>query len=111
MSQRHPLILLQLFPGTQKFEEAPAFTSTVLTPNKPWPVEVKSHAAQGETLTIPSFTMPQIAPGSSTPSASSNSSCSTVRKALTKCESGVFCVGPSIYAGDVFILAALSQCL
>ncbi|NWI64154.1 EPAS1 protein, partial [Todus mexicanus] len=62
----------------QKFEEAPpAFTSAVLTPNKAWPVEVKSHAAQGETLTIPSFTMPQIAPGSSTPSASSNSSCST----------------------------------
>ncbi|XP_054052103.1 endothelial PAS domain-containing protein 1 isoform X3 [Rissa tridactyla] len=63
--------------GTQKFEEAPAFTSAVLTPNKAWPAEVKSHAAQGETLTIPSFTMPQIAPGSSTPSASSNSSCST----------------------------------
>ncbi|NXC79892.1 EPAS1 protein, partial [Cercotrichas coryphoeus] len=63
--------------GTQKFEEAPAFTSAVLTPNKAWPVEVKSHPAQGETLTIPSFTMPQIAPGSSTPSASSNSSCST----------------------------------
>ncbi|XP_058658611.1 endothelial PAS domain-containing protein 1 isoform X1 [Ammospiza nelsoni] len=63
--------------GTQKFEEAPAFTNAVLTPNKTWPVEVKSHPAQGETLTIPSFTMPQIAPGSSTPSASSNSSCST----------------------------------
>uniref|UniRef100_A0A8C0F7K7 Endothelial PAS domain protein 1 n=1 Tax=Bubo bubo TaxID=30461 RepID=A0A8C0F7K7_BUBBB len=63
--------------GTQTFEEAPAFTSAVLTPNKAWPVEVKSHATQGETLTIPSFTMPQIAPGSSTPSASSNSSCST----------------------------------
>ncbi|KAM6406527.1 endothelial PAS domain-containing protein 1 isoform 3-T3 [Pluvialis apricaria] len=63
--------------GTQKFEEAPAFTGAVLTPNKAWPVEVKSHTAQGETLTIPSFTMPQIAPGSSTPSASSNSSCST----------------------------------
>ena len=67
----------ELHPGIQKFEEAPAYTSAVLTPNKPWPVEVKSHAAQGETLTIPSFTMPQIAPGSSTPSASSNSSCST----------------------------------
>ncbi|NXC96131.1 EPAS1 protein, partial [Certhia familiaris] len=63
--------------GTQNFEEAPAFTNAVLTPNKAWPVEVKSHPAQGETLTIPSFTMPQIAPGSSTPSASSNSSCST----------------------------------
>ncbi|NXD89385.1 EPAS1 protein, partial [Chaetorhynchus papuensis] len=63
--------------GTQKFEEAPAFNNAVLTPNKVWPVEVKSHPAQGETLTIPSFTMPQIAPGSSTPSASSNSSCST----------------------------------
>ncbi|XP_039913658.1 endothelial PAS domain-containing protein 1 isoform X2 [Hirundo rustica] len=63
--------------GTQKFEEAPAFTNAVLTPNKSWPVEVKSHPAQGETRMIPSFTMPQIAPGSSTPSASSNSSCST----------------------------------
>ncbi|XP_065535555.1 endothelial PAS domain-containing protein 1 isoform X2 [Lathamus discolor] len=63
--------------GTQKFEEAPAFPTAVLTPNKAWPVEVKSHTAQGETLTIPSFTMPQIAPGNSTPSASSNSSCST----------------------------------
>uniref|UniRef100_A0A8C3R0I5 Endothelial PAS domain protein 1 n=1 Tax=Cyanoderma ruficeps TaxID=181631 RepID=A0A8C3R0I5_9PASS len=63
--------------GTQKFEEAPAFTNAVLTPNKAWPVEVKSHPAQGETRMIPSFTMPQIAPGSSTPSASSNSSCST----------------------------------
>ncbi|OXB61058.1 hypothetical protein ASZ78_011164, partial [Callipepla squamata] len=67
----------ELHPGIQKFEEPPAYTSAVLTPNKQWPVEVKSHADQGETLTIPSFTMPQIAPGSSTPSASSNSSCST----------------------------------
>ncbi|NXU60838.1 EPAS1 protein, partial [Horornis vulcanius] len=63
--------------GTQNFEEAPAFTNAVLTPNKAWPVEVKSRPAQGETQMIPSFTMPQIAPGSSTPSASSNSSCST----------------------------------
>ncbi|XP_066172168.1 endothelial PAS domain-containing protein 1 isoform X4 [Sylvia atricapilla] len=63
--------------GTQNFEEAPAFADAVLTPNKAWPVDVKSHPAQGETRMIPSFTMPQIAPGSSTPSASSNSSCST----------------------------------
>ncbi|XP_064014445.1 endothelial PAS domain-containing protein 1 isoform X2 [Pogoniulus pusillus] len=67
----------ELHPATQKFEKAPAFTSAVSTPNKAWPAEVKSHAAEGETLLIPSFTMPQITAGSSTPSASSNSSCST----------------------------------
>lgn len=88
------LTLLELHPGIQKFEETPAYSSAVLTPNKPWPVEVKSHAAQGETLTIPSFTMPQIAPGSSTPSVSSNSSCSTVRKALKKYKSDVLYASP-----------------
>ncbi|XP_019404911.1 PREDICTED: endothelial PAS domain-containing protein 1 [Crocodylus porosus] len=63
--------------GPQTFEETSTYNKAVLTPNKQWPVEVKSHASQSENLTIPSFTMPQVAPGSSTPSASSNSSCST----------------------------------
>ncbi|EMP33005.1 Endothelial PAS domain-containing protein 1 [Chelonia mydas] len=65
--------------GTQKFEEASIYNkAVVLTLNKQWPVEVKTHTPQGEKLTMPSFTMPQVAPGSSTPSASSNSSCSTM---------------------------------
>uniref|UniRef100_K7G1Q3 Endothelial PAS domain protein 1 n=1 Tax=Pelodiscus sinensis TaxID=13735 RepID=K7G1Q3_PELSI len=64
--------------GTQKFEEASIYNkAAVLTLNKQWPGEVKSHTSQSETMTMPSFTMPQVAPGSSTPSASSNSSCST----------------------------------
>uniref|UniRef100_A0A8C8S7V7 Endothelial PAS domain protein 1 n=1 Tax=Pelusios castaneus TaxID=367368 RepID=A0A8C8S7V7_9SAUR len=64
--------------GTQKFEEAAIYDkAVVLTLNKQWPVEVKTRTPQGENLTVPSFTMPQVAPGSSTPSASSNSSCST----------------------------------
>uniref|UniRef100_A0A452J6J4 Uncharacterized protein n=1 Tax=Gopherus agassizii TaxID=38772 RepID=A0A452J6J4_9SAUR len=64
--------------GTQTFEEASIYNkAVVLTLNKQWPVEVKTHTPQSEKLTMPSFTMPQVAPGSSTPSASSNSSCST----------------------------------
>lgn len=51
-----------------------------MTPNKQWPPEAKAPAPQAEKLSVPSFTLPQVAPGSSTPSASSNSSCSTVRK-------------------------------
>uniref|UniRef100_A0A8D0HFM7 Endothelial PAS domain protein 1 n=1 Tax=Sphenodon punctatus TaxID=8508 RepID=A0A8D0HFM7_SPHPU len=51
--------------------------SCYLTPNKPWSVEVKNHPPQAEKLTVPSFTLPQVVPGSSTPSASSNSTCST----------------------------------
>ncbi|XP_065257619.1 endothelial PAS domain-containing protein 1 isoform X3 [Emys orbicularis] len=63
---------------TQNFEEASIYNkAVVLTLNKQWPVEVKTHTSQGEKLTMPSFTVPQVAPGSSTPSASSNSSCST----------------------------------
>ncbi|XP_066480770.1 endothelial PAS domain-containing protein 1 isoform X2 [Tiliqua scincoides] len=63
--------------GTQKFEDISTYNKAVITPNKQWPPEVKSQAPQAEKLSVPSFTLPQVAPGSSTPSASSNSSCST----------------------------------
>ncbi|XP_060103719.1 endothelial PAS domain-containing protein 1-like [Heteronotia binoei] len=63
--------------GTQKFEDISTYNKTVMTPNKPWPPEAKSQPPQAENLSVPSFTLPQAAPGSSTPSASSNSSCST----------------------------------
>ncbi|XP_062980035.1 endothelial PAS domain-containing protein 1 [Elgaria multicarinata webbii] len=54
--------------GTQTFEEISTYNKAVMTPNK---------APQPEKLSMPSFTLPQVAPGSSTPSASSISSCST----------------------------------
>ncbi|XP_053168131.1 endothelial PAS domain-containing protein 1 isoform X2 [Hemicordylus capensis] len=63
--------------GTQKFEEISTFNKAVMTPNKQWPPEMKSQPPATEKLCVPSFTLPQVAPGSSTPSASSNSSCST----------------------------------
>ncbi|CAI5771129.1 PAS domain-containing 1 isoform X1 [Podarcis lilfordi] len=63
--------------GTQKFEEISSYNKAVMTPNKQWPPEAKAPAPQAEKLSVPSFTLPQVAPGSSTPSASSNSSCST----------------------------------
>ncbi|XP_058021192.1 endothelial PAS domain-containing protein 1 isoform X3 [Ahaetulla prasina] len=63
--------------GTQKFEEIPIYNKAVMTPNTQWVPEGKNQASQSEKLTVPSFTLPQAAPGSSTPSASSNSSCST----------------------------------
>ncbi|XP_070788457.1 endothelial PAS domain-containing protein 1 isoform X1 [Pituophis catenifer annectens] len=63
--------------GTQKFEEIPTYNKAVMTPNTQWAPEGKNQASQTEKLTVPSFTLPQAAPGSSTPSASSNSSCST----------------------------------
>ncbi|XP_077193276.1 endothelial PAS domain-containing protein 1 [Paroedura picta] len=63
--------------GPQKCEEVSTYNKTVMTPNQPWPLEAKSQTPQAENLSVPSFTLPQMAPGSSTPSASSNSSCST----------------------------------
>ncbi|XP_042303901.1 endothelial PAS domain-containing protein 1 isoform X2 [Sceloporus undulatus] len=63
--------------GTQKFEEISTYNKAVMTPNKLWPPEAKSQPPQPEKLSVPSFTLPQVAPGSTTPSASSNSSCST----------------------------------
>lgn len=76
------LTLFTSISGTQKFEEIPTYNKAVMTPNKQWPPEVKSQAPPPEKLSVPSFTLPQVAPGSSTPSASSNSSCSTVRRAF-----------------------------
>ncbi|XP_070590675.1 endothelial PAS domain-containing protein 1 isoform X2 [Erythrolamprus reginae] len=63
--------------GTQTFEEIPTYNKAVMTPNTQWAPEGKNQASQTEKVTVPSFTLPQAAPGSSTPSASSNSSCST----------------------------------
>ncbi|XP_075451920.1 endothelial PAS domain-containing protein 1 isoform X2 [Ascaphus truei] len=66
--------------GAQKFEEPSTgtYTNGVQTnPSKHWPLEVKSHCSQAEIINLPSFTAPQLATGSSTPSVSSNSSCST----------------------------------
>ncbi|XP_053568231.1 endothelial PAS domain-containing protein 1 isoform X2 [Bombina bombina] len=64
--------------GAQSFEESTPFNNSVQTsPSKQWPLEVKSHNSQDEIINLPSFTAPQVVPGSSTPSASSNSSCST----------------------------------
>ncbi|KAM4693297.1 endothelial PAS domain-containing protein 1 [Discoglossus pictus] len=64
--------------GVQPFEEPSPYNNGVQTsPNKQWPLEVKSHNSQDEIINLPSFTAPQVTPGSSTPSASSNSSCST----------------------------------
>ncbi|KAM6462884.1 endothelial PAS domain-containing protein 1 isoform 2-T3 [Liasis olivaceus] len=63
--------------GTQKFEEISTYNKAVMTPNTRWPPEGQNQTSQTEKLSVPSFTLPQVAPGSSTPSASSNSSCST----------------------------------
>ncbi|KAM4772118.1 endothelial PAS domain-containing protein 1 [Rhinophrynus dorsalis] len=64
--------------GSQPFEESSNFNSSVqASPSKPWPLEVKSVNSQADIINHPSFTAPQVAPGSTTPSASSNSSCST----------------------------------
>ncbi|XP_039203406.1 endothelial PAS domain-containing protein 1 isoform X1 [Crotalus tigris] len=63
--------------GTQKFEEIPTYNKAAMTPNTQWVTEGKNQGSQTEKLSVPSFTLPQVVPGSSTPSASSNSSCST----------------------------------
>ncbi|XP_075719333.1 endothelial PAS domain-containing protein 1 isoform X2 [Rhinoderma darwinii] len=63
--------------GAQTYEEPSTYNSGARTSTSKWPLEVKSHNSQTEIINLPSFTAPQVAPGSSTPSASSNSSCST----------------------------------
>ncbi|XP_053316597.1 endothelial PAS domain-containing protein 1 isoform X2 [Spea bombifrons] len=64
--------------GAQTFEETPAYSSAVQTsPSEAWPLDIKSHTPQAEAINHPSFTAPQVAAGNSTPSVSSNSSCST----------------------------------
>ncbi|XP_007476934.1 endothelial PAS domain-containing protein 1 isoform X2 [Monodelphis domestica] len=60
--------------GNQSFEESSTYNKALLTPSQPWPGDMKNHSCQSEA----SFTVPQMAPpGSTTPSATSNSSCST----------------------------------
>lgn len=62
--------------GSQSFEEASSYGSTLLPPSQPWPREPRSQSEPGS---LPAFTVPQAAAsGSATPSASSSSSCSTV---------------------------------
>ncbi|CAH2254905.1 endothelial PAS domain-containing 1 [Pelobates cultripes] len=64
--------------GAQTFEEASTYSSAVQTStSKPWPLEVKNHTPQDNKLNHPSFTAPQVLQERSTPSDSSNSSCST----------------------------------
>ncbi|ELW47278.1 Endothelial PAS domain-containing protein 1 [Tupaia chinensis] len=64
--------------GNQNFEESSAYGKAILSPNQPWATELRSHNTQSEAGSLPAFTVPQAAaPGSSTPSATSNSSCST----------------------------------
>lgn len=65
--------------GAPPYEEPSTYNSGAQTSPSKWPLEVKSHNSQAEIMNLPSFTAPQVAPGSSTPSASSNSTCSTVR--------------------------------
>lgn len=63
--------------GAPPYEEPSTYNSGAQTSPSKWPLEVKSHNSQAEIMNLPSFTAPQVAPGSSTPSASSNSTCST----------------------------------
>ncbi|KAM9316014.1 endothelial PAS domain-containing protein 1 [Gastrophryne carolinensis] len=64
--------------GAQSFEESSTYNSSAeSSPNRQWPLEAKNHSSQAEIINLPSFTSPQVAPGSSTPSATSNSSCSS----------------------------------
>ncbi|XP_075060226.1 endothelial PAS domain-containing protein 1 [Mixophyes fleayi] len=60
--------------GSQPYEEQSTYNSGAKTSPSKWPLEVQNHKAE---VNLPSFTAPQVAPGSTTPSASSNSSCST----------------------------------
>lgn len=64
--------------GNQSFEDSSAYGKAVLPPGQPWVAEVRSHSTQSDAGSLPAFSVPQVAaPGSTTPSASSNSSCST----------------------------------
>ncbi|XP_044145135.1 endothelial PAS domain-containing protein 1 isoform X2 [Bufo gargarizans] len=63
--------------GAQSYEEPTTYNSGAQSSPSKWPLEVKSHNSQAEIVSLPSFTAPQVAPGNSTPSASSNSGCST----------------------------------
>jgi len=68
-------VIVSLDFGSQSFEEASSYGSTLLPPSQPWPREPRSQSEPGS---LPAFTVPQAAAsGSATPSASSSSSCST----------------------------------
>lgn len=63
--------------GNQSFEESSAYGKTILQPSQPWAKELKSLGAQSEAQSLPAFTVPQVAaPGNTSPSAASSSSCS-----------------------------------
>ncbi|XP_041419938.1 endothelial PAS domain protein 1 S homeolog isoform X1 [Xenopus laevis] len=63
--------------GSQPFDESASFNSVQTSPSKQWPLEVKNLNTQVDIINLPCFKAPQVAPGNSTPSASSNSTCST----------------------------------
>lgn len=68
-------VIVSLDFGSQSFEEASSYGSTLLPPSQPWPREPRSQSEPGS---LPAFTVPQAAAsGSATPSGSSSSSCST----------------------------------
>lgn len=63
--------------GNQSFDEPSAYSKAILPPGQPWAAEL-SHGGQSESGSLPAFTVPQAgAPGNTTPSATSSSSCST----------------------------------
>ncbi|XP_058407293.1 endothelial PAS domain-containing protein 1 isoform X2 [Diceros bicornis minor] len=64
--------------GSQNLEESSAYGKAILPPSQPWAEELRSHSGQSEARSLPAFTVPQVAAtGSTTPSATSSSSCST----------------------------------
>ncbi|XP_006839482.1 PREDICTED: endothelial PAS domain-containing protein 1 [Chrysochloris asiatica] len=63
--------------GTQNFEESSAYSKAILPPSQAWAGEL-NHNVLSEAGNLPAFTVPQVAaPGSTTPSATSSSGCST----------------------------------
>ncbi|XP_047638101.1 endothelial PAS domain-containing protein 1 [Phacochoerus africanus] len=64
--------------GNPTFEESSAYGKAILPPGQQWAGELRSHGAHSEAGSLHAFTVPQAAaPGSTTPSATSSSSCST----------------------------------
>lgn len=64
--------------GNQNFEESSTYSKAVLPPSQPWAANLRGHSTQSEAGSLPAFTVPQTAAqGSTTPSATSSSSCST----------------------------------
>ncbi|XP_038607396.1 endothelial PAS domain-containing protein 1 isoform X2 [Tachyglossus aculeatus] len=65
--------------GNPKFEDSPHYGQAILPrAGKQWSLDAgQSQRSQGEPGSLPAFTVPQVAPGNTTPSANSSSSCST----------------------------------